>query len=312
MRNQNAQNVDRGGFQTQADLPRISLPASIELCRQIVAQYDPTFYTGSWLLPKHKRQAMWAIYAWFRQKDELVDDYQHSQVSQATLDLWFHQLEVLFSEEKIATLTDIALLDVIQRFGISIVPFRDMLLGQQMDLYKRRYQNWEEVKLYCYRVSGTVGLASAPILGSRAGQDATNGLVTLGIAMQLSNILMDVGSDLHRGRIYLPLDDLEQFNYSETDLLDRILDERWMRLMQFEIERNRSIYDEAAKGILALCQDSYFPLWLALNLYRQDLTVIERSQYQVFGDRPTCSTLSKLLVLPGQWWRDRPIKSSVG
>ncbi len=285
------------------DCQKISLTQSITLCQQIVAKYDRTFYLGSLLMPLPKRQAMWAIYAWFRQKDEFMDGIETEKVKQTMLNQWFEQMEALFSLKQPSTTTDIALIDTIQRYHLSMEPFREMLMGQQMDLEINRYQTWEDLRLYCYRVAGAVGLASAPILRAVPGKDATEALVTLGIAMQLTNILQDVGADARRGRIYLPIEDLERFGYTEQDLFKSVIDQRWITLMDYEIQRGQELYAQAAKGIVRLHRNVRLPMWLALILYRQDLRAIERTHYRVFGNRPQVPPWWKAKALLIAWWR---------
>jgi len=288
--------------------------ASLELCRQITAQYAKTFYLGSLLLPLPKREAIWAIYAWLRQTDELVDGFESPQTTpvvqtpstQATLNQWAEEMESLFSKGETSRLSDLALLDTIERYQMSVLPFQDMILGQQMDLETNRYATWEDLRLYCYRVAGTVGLMSSEIMGFMPGVDvmaAKEAAVALGIAMQLTNILRDVGEDARRGRIYLPLEDLHQFGYTEADLLQGVVDQRWIQVMQFEIHRARSLYIQAQDGIPSLSPDARWPVWASLMLYQQILDVIERNQYQVFTQRAYVSTVQKALTLPISWWR---------
>jgi len=288
--------------------------ASLELCRQITAQYAKTFYLGSLLLPLPKRQAIWAIYAWLRQTDELVDGFEsppatpfvQSPSTQATLARWAEDMERLFTKGETTRLSDLALLDTIERYHLSVQPFQDMILGQQMDLQTNRYATWEDLRLYCYRVAGTVGLMSSEIMGFVPEADvaaAKEAAVALGIAMQLTNILRDVGEDARRGRIYLPLEDLHRFGYTEAELFQGVVDERWVRLMQFEISRARGLYTQAQAGIPALSPDARWPVWASLMLYQQILDVIERNRYQVFHQRAYVSSLRKVLTLPVSWWR---------
>ncbi|MGH2412738.1 MAG: squalene/phytoene synthase family protein, partial [Microcystaceae cyanobacterium] len=214
--------------------PLASLSESYELCRQITAKYSKTFYLGTLLMPPQKRQAIWAIYVWCRRTDELVDGPQSCLTTPETLDLWEQQLESVFSSYPVED-PDVALVDTLQHFPMDIQPFRDMIAGQRMDLYRSRYETFEELKLYCYRVAGTVGLMSSAVLGLDISnctvpweqyQDSyipKEEAITLGIANQLANILRDVGEDAQRGRIYLPLEDLELFNYTEEDLFNGVI-----------------------------------------------------------------------------------------
>ncbi|MEM8779678.1 MAG: 15-cis-phytoene synthase CrtB [Cyanobacteria bacterium P01_G01_bin.49] len=291
-----------------------SIEEAYERCRQITQKYSKTFYLGTLLMPPEKRRAIWAIYVWCRRTDELVDGPQAQLTTPETLKRWEDHLEYLFSGHPLDD-EDVALVDTLQRFPVKITPFRDMIAGQQMDLYRSRYKTFEELKLYCYRVAGTVGLMSNAVLGIENKQSLApweqstkndvpeEEAIALGIANQLTNILRDVGEDAQRGRIYLPLEDLERFNYSETDLLNGVIDERWQQLMGFQIQRARQYYKEAERGIRLLSRDSRWPVWAALMLYQGILDVIEANQYDVFTQRAFVATPKKMLYLPVAWLR---------
>ena len=297
---------------TQKNL--VSLAESYELCRQITAKYSKTFYLGTLLMTPKKRQAIWAIYVWCRRTDELVDGAQAQSTTPETLQRWEKRLEMVFSGYPIDN-EDVALVDTIQRFPIEIEPFQDMIAGQQMDLYRSRYETFEELQLYCYRVAGTVGLMSSAVLGidgdkcdvswkeGRGNCIPKEEAIALGIANQLTNILRDVGEDAQRGRIYIPLEDLEKFNYTQEDLLKGVLDERWRNLMCFEIRRARQYYQDAEQGIRFLCRDSRWPVWTALMLYQDILNKIETNNYNVFTKRAFIWTPRKMLYLPVAWLR---------
>ena len=141
-----------------------SVEEAYERCRQITQKYSKTFYLGTLLMPPAKRRAIWAIYVWCRRTDELVDGPQAQLTTPETLKRWENHLECLFSGHPLDD-EDVALVDTLERFPIEITPFRDMIAGQQMDLYRSRYETFEELKLYCYRVAGTVGLMSNAVLG---------------------------------------------------------------------------------------------------------------------------------------------------
>lgn len=292
----------------------VSLEEAYELCRQMTALYAKTFYLGTLLMPVAKRRAIWAIYAWCRRTDELVDGNDSVMTTPETLDGWEKQLEAVFAGEARDD-CDLALVDTLQRFPLEIQPFRDMIAGQRMDLYRSRYETFEDLYLYCYRVAGTVGLMSTAVMGvDTSGYGApwqrnskpyipTKEAIALGIANQLTNILRDVGEDAHRGRIYLPEEDLARFNYTEKDLLNGVVDERWQKFMQFQIERARKFFMQAETGLRFLIPDARWPVWSALMLYQQILDEIERNQYDVFSKRAYVSTPRKLLSLPVAWLR---------
>lgn len=292
----------------------VSLEEAYEICRQMTAKYAKTFYLGTLLMPEVKRRAIWAIYAWCRRTDELVDGSDAVMTTPETLDGWEKQLEEVFAGKAIDD-CDLALVDTLERFPLEIQPFRDMIAGQRMDLYRSRYETFEELYLYCYRVAGTVGLMSTAVMGvDTSGYAApwqrnckpyipTKEAIALGIANQLTNILRDVGEDARRGRIYLPEEDLARFNYTEKDLLNGVVDERWCQFMQFQIERARQFFTQAETGLHFLIDDARWPVWSALMLYQQILDAIERNQYDVFNKRAYVSTPRKLLSLPVAWLR---------
>ena len=286
-----------------------SIEEAYEVCRRVTAKYSKTFYTGTMLMAPAKRRAIWAIYVWCRRTDELVDGPQAQFTSEKTLDRWEAQLESIFASCPVDD-EDVALVDTLEQFPLDIQPFRDMIAGQRMDLHRSRYDTFEDLELYCYRVAGTVGLMSTTVMGtdtqlqttpwSRLDElDPTGQAIALGIANQLTNILRDVGEDARRGRIYLPLADLSAFDYTEADLMAGVVDDRWCALMAFQIDRARRFYAEAESGIGLLSEDARWPVWTALALYRQILDVIEKNGYDVFTQRAYVPSLRKLLTLPG-------------
>ena len=269
-------------------------------------------------MTEQKRRGIWAIYMWCRRTDELVDGPKATSTTSDTLDEWESNLESLFAGRPMDEY-DVALVDTIDQFNLDIQPFRDMIDGQRMDLYRSRYETFEELKLYCYRVAGTVGLMSAQVMGLESFSDRLQApwvdpyavrndqkdpieqAIALGIANQLTNILRDVGEDARRGRIYLPQEDLRLFNYTEKDLIQGVVDERWRALMKFQIERARKFFALSEGGIRALERDARWPVWSALVLYRQILDVVEQNRYDVFSQRAYVSGFRKFLSLPKAW-----------
>ncbi len=294
-----------------------SVEDSYQLCRQITAKYSTTFYLGTLLMNAAKRRAIWAIYAWCRRTDELVDGPAAAITTPETLDRWEAHLESLFAGQSSEDL-DVALVDTLQRFPLEIQPFRDMIAGQRMDLYQSRYKTFEELNLYCYRVAGTVGLMSTAVMGvdttyrtapwdQGTPQGPIEEAIALGVANQLTNILRDVGEDARRGRIYLPLEDLALFNYTEQDLFNGVVDERWRELMRFQIQRARKFYTQAERGISRLSPDARWPVWAATGLYSQILNAIESNQYDVFRQRAYVKGSRKLMCLPVAWLRSKAL-----
>ncbi|BAZ07662.1 15-cis-phytoene synthase CrtB [Calothrix sp. NIES-3974] len=294
----------------------VSAEESYNLCRQLTAKYAKTFYFGTMLMRPAKRRAIWAIYAWCRRTDELVDGPGAAMTTQETLNAWEGHLESIFAGHP-QDAFDVALIDTLERFPMDIQPFRDMIAGQRMDLYRSRYNSFDDLYIYCYRVAGTVGLMSTTVMGVDNSKltapwqrhDSTyvptEEAIALGIANQLTNILRDVGEDARRGRIYLPLEDLRRFDYTEADLLNGVNDERWRNLMRFQIERAREFYLKAERGIGFLARDARFPVWAALIHYSRILDRIERNNYDVFSQRAYVPQWQKLRSLPTAWLRSQ-------
>ena len=286
------------------------LDEAFEACRRETAEWAKTFYLGTLLLPYEKRRAIWAIYVWCRRTDELMDSPEAQERPQAELadrlNRWELKTRDLFRGHVDDEL-DAVMVDTLERFPQSIQPYLDMIEGQRMDLTWTRYPRFEDLKLYCYRVAGTVGLMTQGVMGldqaySSApwsdSPDTSDAAVALGIANQLTNILRDVGEDRGRGRIYLPQEDLEHFGYSEDDLMAGRLNQAWKDLMAFQLRRAREWFDRSEAGVRWLSRDARWPVWTSLRLYRGILDVIERHDYDVFNKRAYVGKLNKLLDLP--------------
>ncbi|KAJ4828806.1 hypothetical protein Tsubulata_010822 [Turnera subulata] len=289
--------------------PEIVLPGSLgllseayERCREVCAEYAKTFYLGTMLMTPERRRAIWAIYVWCRRTDELVDGPNASHITPTALDRWEARLEDLFQGRPFDML-DAALADTVVRFPVDIQPFKDMIEGMRMDLRKSRYQNFDELYLYCYYVAGTVGLMSVPVMGiapeSQASTESVyNAALALGIANQLTNILRDVGEDARRGRVYLPQDELAQAGLSDDDIFAGKVTDKWRNFMKSQIKRARMFFDEAEKGVRELSSASRWPVLASLLLYRQILDEIEANDYNNFTKRAYVGKAKKIAALP--------------
>ncbi len=286
------------------------LDQAYELCRKETQQWAKTFYLGTLLLPKEKRKAIWAIYVWCRRTDEIMDSAEASTKSQDelsdNLDEWEENTKNVF-KGNIKSELDSVLLDTIEKYPQSIQPYLDMIDGQRMDLNKFRYKDFDELKLYCYRVAGTVGLMTQNVMGIDSAYtsapwsalpDPSQAAIALGIANQLTNILRDVGEDRQRGRIYLPQADIEKFNYSEEELLQGKINKQWKALMNFQLTRAREWFHKSEDGIKWLSSDARWPVWTSLRLYRGILDSIERLDYDVFNNRAFVKNSVKALEIP--------------
>ncbi|RLM99472.1 hypothetical protein C2845_PM06G34760 [Panicum miliaceum] len=271
-------------------------------CGEVCAEYAKTFYLGTQLMTPERRKAVWAIYVWCRRTDELVDGPNASYITPTALDRWEKRLEDLF-EGRPYDMYDAALSDTVSKFPVDIQPFKDMIEGMRLDLWKSRYRTFDELYLYCYYVAGTVGLMTVPVMGiapdSKASTESVyNAALALGIANQLTNILRDVGEDARRGRIYLPLDELAQAGLTEDDIFRGKVTDKWRRFMKGQIQRARLFFDEAEKGVAHLDSASRWPVLASLWLYRQILDAIEANDYNNFTKRAYVGKARKLLSLP--------------
>ena len=222
------------------------------------------------------------------------------------LDRWEESTRALF-DGKVSSDLDAVMVDTLERFPQSIQPYLDMIEGQRMDLTWTRYPTFDDLRLYCYRVAGTVGLMTEGVMGIDQAYttapwshvpNTSDAAVALGIANQLTNILRDVGEDRGRGRIYLPQEDLVRFGYSEDDLMAGRLNDAWRALMAFQLERARDWFARSEAGIRWLSADARWPVWTSLRLYRGILDVIEEIDYDVFQNRAYVGRLGKMLELP--------------
>lgn len=286
-----------------------TLDAAYQRCGQVTGEYAKTFYMGTQLMTPEQAKAIWAVYVWCRRTDELVDGPNASKITPKALDRWEERLEALFEGRPYDAL-DAALTDTIAQFPLDIQPFRDMIEGMRMDLVKSRYETYGELYEYCYRVAGTVALMSTPIMGVDPlykGQlePVYRAALALGTANQLTNILRDVGEDAQqRNRIYVPMEELDQFGISEKEVLAGLnnassgTDKRWKAFMQFQITRARTIFTEAEYGVGLLDPKARWPVWSALILYRQILDAIEVNDYDNFSKRAYVPKWRKLMSLP--------------
>lgn len=286
------------------------LDEAYEVCRVETERWAKTFYLGTLLMPPVKRRAIWAIYVWCRRTDELMDSPEAQALPVAELserlDLWEARTRELFSG-KIRDGLDRVMADVLERYPQPLMPYLEMIEGQRMDLAKHRYTDFSELYQYCFRVAGTVGLMTQEVMGLDTAYttapwserpDTSEAAVALGIANQLTNILRDVGEDRGRGRIYLPLEDLQRFNYSEDELLAGTLNDNWRALMRFQVQRAREWFARSEAGVRWLAPDARWPVWASLRLYRGILDAIERLNYDVFNHRAYVPKAGKLLDLP--------------
>ncbi len=281
----------------------LGLDQAYARCEDITASHSKSFHFSTRFLPADRRRAIRAFYAFCRTTDDLVDD---PTIQLSSLEEWR-----LSARRGSGFQTDPVLLawaDVRERYAVPNRYAEELIDGCEMDLQVNRYETWDELRHYCYLVASTVGLISMRVIGMR-GDDARllgeyePAAIDLGVALQLTNILRDVGEDLRRGRIYLPLEDVRRFNYTEDDLRAHVLDDRFRDLMRFEIARAQELYERGWAGIPAIKREGRLAVAVAAEVYRGILDDIAAHDFDVFNRRARTSTLDKFARLPSIVWR---------
>ena len=268
---------------------------------QLFAMHGKTFHFASHFFPKPIRPAVVTLYAFFRTLDDLVDerpaDWQTAPVRQE-LDAWQEWFQRGCSSVAPREPLGSSLAAILSDAQIPFSLFEEFLQGLGSDLEPRVFANFQELSHYCYQSAGTVGLAMAYVLGARSEQ-ALRAARHLGIAMQLTNIVRDVGRDLANGRIYLPQDELARFGSSSEHLSQLYQarqgpDERFREIMRYQITRARLSYAEGLHGCWLLPRDCRVPILLAGRLYQRILARIEQHNYDVLRKRAATSLLTKV------------------
>ena len=269
-------------------------------CRAITAKHSRSFYLASSLLPADKRRAVRALYAFCRVSDDIVD--VATSPVEPTLTEW--RKRVLAAQPARNDLVAVAWTDTRTRYGIPQRYAEQLIDGVARDLHQTRYTTFPDLATYAYGVASTVGLMSMHITGF-SGPEAIPYAVKLGVALQLTNILRDVGEDWQNGRVYLPQDELEAFGLTEADLASGRMDDRWQAFLRFQIDRNRQLYAEAWPGIALLDPDGKLAIAAAARFYEAILDDIEANDYDVFKRRAHVSAWGKLRLVPSIWWQSR-------
>ena len=292
---------------THADTDRHYFDAALlsnayAYCESVTAIHSRSFSMASGLLPRDKRQAVRALYAFCRVSDDIVDTPGGDPA--ARLDDW--RRRVATSTPPADDLVAVAWADTRLNYRVPLRYAEQLLDGVAADLSKTRYATFEELAAYSYGVASTVGLMSMHIIGY-SGPEALPYAIKLGVALQLTNILRDVAEDFARGRVYLPQDELAAYGLSDDFIAAGRVTDNWRAFMHFQIERNRRLYREARPGIACLDPSGRFAIAAAADLYAAILDDIERHDYDVFSRRASVSKWGKLRRLPAIWWDSRTI-----
>ena len=272
-------------------------------CESLTAVHSRSFHLASGLLPPEKRRATRALYAFCRISDDIVDDGVGDRA--ALLADW--RRRILSNQPAHSDLVAVAWTDARLCYRVPLRYAEQLLDGVAEDLTRSRYATFDELAAYSYGVASTVGLMSMHIIGYTS-DEAIPYAIKLGVALQVTNILRDVGEDWQRGRLYLPQDELVAFGLTEADIDAGVVTSQWRDFMRFQIERNRRLYTEARHGIAALDASGRFAITAAADLYAAILTDIEAHDYDVFSRRSHVGTWGKLRRLPRIWWQSRRLR----
>jgi len=306
--------------QEQKDTVKKILSQAFVESGEVTSAFAKTFYLGTQLMPEAQREAIWAIYVWCRRTDEIVDAPRDNDEEMLTdLGVWEMRLENLWKYGEVDDVFDLCLLDVLVRYPtLPITPFVDMVRGMLMDvpnLGTDIYESFDDLHLYCYRVAGTVGLMCLPVFGCAPDYDeiiAKEPALSLGVAFQITNILRDVGEDATtRGRVYLPIEDMERFGVTKEQLFEQRVDDNYINMMKFQIARARMYYERARRGVFMLAEESRLPVQSALDAYGKILDKIEDNGYDTLTTRAYVDKWEKLSIIPFSWYRTQDISRSV-
>lgn len=273
----------------------LNLTDSYRCCREIARERAKNFYYAFMVLPREKRDAMCAVYAFMRYCDDIADDPSIEQDKHQMLNKWRASLDDI--TRGVCTTDGImpAFCDTVRKFEIPLDYFYQLIDGATLDLEVDRYESFDQLYDYCYKVASVVGLVCIHIFGFDS-PAARKHAEYCGVAFQLTNILRDLGEDASMGRVYIPEEDLWAFGYSRDDLKRRVMDDRFIRLMRFEIDRARCYYDAALPLIPLVHESGRAGLKAMIGIYSSILDKIEQNGYDVFSQRISLSTTEKLAI----------------
>ena len=273
-----------------------------DYCQQKAASSGSSFYYSFLFLPPERRRAITALYAFCREVDDVVDECQDPQIAATKLVWWRLEVARLYEGQPEHPVTQ-ALQAVLPKFNLPQEQLLEIIDGMEMDLTQTRYLDFKALSLYCYRVASVVGLLAAEIFGyeDRKTQKYAH---DLGMAFQLTNIIRDVGEDARRGRIYLPIDELQQFDVKAADILNARYSDNFRRLMEFQIERAERYYDQAFSQLAAGDRRAQRPGLVMAAIYRALLDEIRRDGCQVLTQRTSLTPIRKLWLAVKTWVKE--------
>jgi phytoene synthase len=282
------------------------LRSSYLACKRLNSLHGKTYYLATLLLPKHKRPFVHALYGFARYADEIVDSMDTNRTAldrRQELEQWSWQMLQDIRSGRSNDPIGIALVDTVKKFDISISYFEAFLHSMAMDLEVTEYENFDALMEYVYGSAAVIGLQMLPVLGfqSQREAEARAAAENLGIAFQLANFIRDVGEDLERGRIYLPLDELKRFEITRSELKQRVITPNLIEALKYQIERVRRLQNHASSGIKFLEPESQPCIEAASELYCGIVDEVEKIDFQVFAKRAKTSTFRRIRVAIPAW-----------
>jgi phytoene synthase len=274
------------------------LQQSYAECKRLNALHGKTYYLATLLLPEKKRPYVHALYGFARYADEIVDDLASTLSDEEKASLLRSWGDTVIADIRSGESDDLigrALVDTVKTFDIPVTYFEAFMKSMEMDLTVTRYRTYEELMEYVYGSAVVIGLEMLPILGY-SDERAIPAATALGQAFQLANFIRDIGEDIDRGRIYMPLDDLARFGVSEEMLLRRQMTPEIVEAIKYQIQRVRDLQEIAEAGIKYLSPISRPCIRAASELYCGIVDEIEANDYDVFNKRATTSKLRRLRV----------------
>jgi phytoene synthase len=263
-------------------------------CKQKAAASGSSFYYSFLFLPPKKRQAIQALYAFCREVDDIVDGCADKVVAKTKLAWWYKEIERVFQGNPLHPIGR-ALAETLKEYKLKEHLFQEILQGVEMDLKYQGYQTFDDLKVYCHCVASCVGLLAAEIFGyqdQRTLEYARN----LGIAMQLVNIIRDVGEDASLGRVYIPEDELRQFHLSADDILKKRESENFRALMQFQAERAKQYYQKALQVLPDCDRSTQISGLIMAEIYFALLKEIENTKFKVLHQRISLTPIRKFWI----------------
>ena len=270
-----------------------------EYCKNKAASSGSSFYYSFLFLAPERRRAITALYAFCREVDDVVDEIEDQQLARTKLAWWRNEVENLFAGKPQHPVTR-ALAPALQPFGITARRLNEIIDGMQMDLDQSRYLDFKGLENYCYHVAGVVGLLAVGIFGYRNPQTLEYAK-NLGLAFQLTNIVRDVGDDARRNRIYLPMDELKNFEVPAADIVNARYSENFSRLMRFQAERARSYYAAAFAALPADDRRAQRAGLIMAAIYGTVLDEVEADGFKVLTQRTSLTPMRKLWIAVRTW-----------